>query len=147
MLVVAFLAVLVAPSGVRDAEATAPSACAATPNCNLSQCPCYAKQIDNGGYKRPPGCVAAVRGILLFMTGRHSLVQAPVAGLYLEHQGHGCLLITLLCPAAEEFSTVAKHCRWKLCDRCKVKRLTYVCHRVWVVMFGASVLASVITSL
>ena len=58
MLAAALLAALVAACGVMHAAAAAPAACTATPGCNLSQCPCYAKQIDNGGYARPPGCVA-----------------------------------------------------------------------------------------
>ena len=60
MLAAACLAVILAAGGVRDAHAAAPAACTTTPNCNLSQCPCYAKQVDNGNYTRPPGCVAAV---------------------------------------------------------------------------------------
>ena len=60
VLAAACLAALLAACSVRDAAA-APAACTATPGCNLSQCPCYAKQIDNGGYARPPGCVAQAR--------------------------------------------------------------------------------------
>ncbi len=52
-------AILLAACGVMHAAA-APAACTASPMCNLSQCPCYAKQVDNGGYARPPGCVAQV---------------------------------------------------------------------------------------
>ncbi len=61
MLSVLSLAVLLLTAGVQHIDAAAPAACAKTPTCNLSQCPCYAKQIDNGNYTRPAGCVATVR--------------------------------------------------------------------------------------
>ena len=58
---VCLAALLVAAAGVQHIDAAAPAACTATPKCNLSQCPCYAKQIDNENYVRPAGCVATVR--------------------------------------------------------------------------------------
>ena len=62
MLTAVLAAVLLVAAGVQDAAAAAPAACSSTPNCNLSQCPCYAKQIDNDNYARPPGCVGQVCG-------------------------------------------------------------------------------------
>ena len=61
MLLALCLAVLLLTAGVQRADAAVPAACAKTPTCNLSQCPCYAKQIDNENYTRPAGCVATVR--------------------------------------------------------------------------------------
>jgi len=52
---------LLAAAGVQHIDAAAPAACTATPKCNLSQCPCYAKQIDGSKYARPAGCVPSVR--------------------------------------------------------------------------------------
>ncbi len=60
MFAAASLAALLAACSVMHAAA-APAACTATPTCNLSQCPCYAKQVDNGQYARPPGCFAQAR--------------------------------------------------------------------------------------
>ena len=54
-------AVLLAAAGVQQLDAAAPAACTAIPGCNLSQCPCYAKQIDDSTYARPAGCVPSVR--------------------------------------------------------------------------------------
>ena len=61
MLAAVSMAVLLATIGVQDCSAAAPAACATTPNCNLSQCPCYQAQQDHGSYTRPPGCVAQAR--------------------------------------------------------------------------------------
>ena len=62
MLAALCMAALLAASGVREAAAAAPAACSlpANANCQLTQCPCYHKQIDNANYTRPAGCVAEV---------------------------------------------------------------------------------------
>ena len=62
------LAVLLVAAGVQRSDAAAPAACTATPGCNLSQCPCYHKQIDNGPYARPAGCIGMVRCPVLLPT-------------------------------------------------------------------------------
>jgi hypothetical protein len=62
MLAALCLAALLAAGGVRDAAGAAPAACSlpANANCQLTQCPCYHKQVDNANYTRPAGCVAEV---------------------------------------------------------------------------------------
>ena len=61
MLAAASLAALLAACSVMHAAAAVPAACTTSPMCNLSQCPCYGKQVDNGQYARPPGCFAQAR--------------------------------------------------------------------------------------
>ncbi len=58
---VCLAALLLAAAGVQHIDAAVPAACTASPKCNLSQCPCYAKQIDGSKYVRPAGCVPSVR--------------------------------------------------------------------------------------
>jgi len=71
------LAVLLLTAGVQRADAAVPAACVKTPTCNLPQCPCYAKQIDNENYTRPAGCVATVRW---FSTSSHA-PHVPCCGI------------------------------------------------------------------
>ena len=70
MLAATYLAALLAACSVMHGASAAPAACTASPTCNLSQCPCYAKQVDNGGYARPPGCVAQARPSCMLVAGQ-----------------------------------------------------------------------------